>query len=435
MLQVFRGEILHFLDDPAKCSLNDSYQHFVDGVLVVENGHVVKCGDAETLLPHLTGDYQLTTYENGLIIPGMIDTHVHFPQIEMIASYGEQLLEWLEKYTFPAEREFSDHQHGLDMAEFFLQQLLASGTTTALVFGTVHKESVDAFFTVAQQMKLRMICGKVLMDQNCPEDLQDTPETGYQDSKALIERWHKKERLQYAVTPRFAPTCSFDQLAKAGQLLQEYPDVYLHTHLAENQQEIEWVKSLFPECDGYLDVYDQAKLLTKRSVFAHGVHLCDSDCERLGETQSAVAFCPSSNLFLGSGLFDLPKLQKHEVKVGIGSDVGAGTSLSIMKNLSEGYKIQQLRGDKLTPFQGLYLATMGGAKTLDLDDRIGNFLPGKEADFTVLDLKATPLLTRRLAKCVNLAEKLFVLMMLSDERHIKATHILGKRVGEAVYKS
>lgn len=430
MLQVFRGEILHFLDDPTRCELSACYQHFVDGALVVENGYVLKCGPFEQVIETLSQDYQLTEYNNGLIIPGMIDTHVHFPQIDMIASFGEQLLEWLEKYTFPAERQFSDYQHGVAMAEFFLEQLLASGTTTAMVFGTVHKQSVDAFFSVAERLKLRMICGKVLMDQNCPDDLQDTAQSGYDDSKALIERWHKKDRLQYAVTPRFAPTCSAQQLAKAGALLREYPDVYLHTHLAENQQEIEWVQSLFPDSEGYLDVYDQAKLLGKRSVFAHGVHLSEHECQRLGQTQSTVSFCPSSNLFLGSGLFDLSKLQRHEVDVGIGSDVGAGTCLSILKNLSEGYKIQQLRGEKLTAFQGLYLATLGGAKALDLDDKIGNFLPGKEADFTVIDMAATPLITRRLANCTTLAEKLFVLMMLSDERHIKATHIMG----ETVYK-
>ena len=426
MLQVFRGEVLHFLDDPAKVGEQQSYQYFADGVLVVDNGYVVECGDAAALLPRLGDDYQLTVYEQGLIMPGMVDTHVHFPQIDMIASYGEQLLEWLEKYTFPAERQFSDYQHGVAMAEFFLQQLMACGTTTAMVFGTVHKQSVEAFFSVAERLNLRMICGKVLMDQNCPEDLQDTPQSGYDDSKALIERWHNKARLQYAITPRFAPTCSSEQLAKAGELLALYPDVYLHTHLAENQQEIAWVKSLFPHADGYLDVYDQANLLTKRSVFAHGVHLCDSECQRLAQTQSAVSFCPSSNLFLGSGLFDLPKLKAHQVKVGIGSDVGAGTCLSIMKNLGEGYKVQQLRGEKLTPFEGLYMATLGGAKALDLDDRIGNFLPGKEADFTVIDLAASTLLKRRIANCNTLAEKLFVLTMLSDERHIKATHIMGE---------
>lgn len=428
MLKVFRGELLHFLADPAKVPLQESYQYIEDGLLVIENGLVAKIGEFAELFSTLPADIEITHYQKGLIIPGFIDTHVHYPQTEMIASYGEQLLEWLESYTFPFERQFSDLEHGKKVAEFFLDQLLDAGTTTALVFGTVHKESVEAFFTIAQQKKLRMICGKVLMDQNCPDYLSDTAQSGYDDSKALIEKWHNTDRLQYAITPRFAPTCSTEQLNKAGQLLAENPSVYLHTHLSENKAEIAWVKDLFPDSDGYLDVYDQSKLLGRRSVFAHGVHLHDSECQRLSETDSAIAFCPSSNLFLGSGLFNLKQAQTHNVNVGLGSDIGAGTTFSMLSTINEGYKTQQLRGDKLGPFQSFYLATLGGAIALDLEGTIGNFTPGAEADFVVLDCHVTPLMARRMSHCKNLSEKLFILSMLGDERHVKATYIMGEKV-------
>ncbi len=428
MLKAYRGELLHFLSDPAKGCQEESYQHFDDGLLIIKDGLVEQVGDASELLPTLDPSVEITHYESGLIMPGFIDTHVHYPQTEMIASYGEQLLEWLENYTFPFERQFEDFEHGKKVAEFFLTQLLAAGTTTALVFGTVHKESVEAFFTVAQQKKLRMICGKVLMDQNCPDYLSDTAQTGYDDSKALIEKWHDVDRLQYAITPRFAPTCSAEQLQKAGQLLAENPSVYLHTHLSENKDEIAWVKALFPDNDGYLDVYDQHKLLGRRSVFAHGVHLHDCECERLGETGSAIAFCPSSNLFLGSGLFNLKQAQKYNVNVGYGTDIGAGTTFSMLSTLNEGYKTQQLRADKLSPIQSFYLATLGGAVALDLEGTIGNFTKGAEADFIVLDYHATELMSRRMQHCRNLSEKLFILSMLGDERHVKATHIMGERV-------
>lgn len=428
MLKVYRGELLHFLADPTKVALEQSYQYFEDGLLIIKNGLVEQIGDAALLLPSLDKNIDVIHYQNALIMPGFIDTHVHYPQTEMIASYGKQLLEWLESYTFPFERKFSDFEHGKSVAEFFLTQLLEAGTTTALVFGTVHKESVDAFFTIAKQKKLRMICGKVLMDQNCPDYLSDTAQSGYDDSKALIEKWHNTNRLQYAITPRFAPTCSTEQLKKAGQLLNENPSVYLHTHLSENKAEIAWVKELFPDSDGYLDVYDKNNLLGRRSIFAHGVHLHDKECQRLSETNSAIAFCPSSNLFLGSGCFNLKQAEEFDVNIGLGSDIGAGTTLSMLGIINEGYKTQQLRGDNLSPFKSFYLATLGGAITLDLEGTIGNFTNGTEADFIVLDYHATPLMKRRMQYCANLSEKLFILSMLGDERHIKATHIMGEKV-------
>ena len=425
--KAYRAAILHSLADPAVVGVEQSYEYFEDGILLIENGKVAQVGPAAELLPKLAG-VEVTEYRDALITPGFIDTHIHYPQTGMIASYGEQLLDWLNTYTFPTERQFEDKAHASDVAAIFLKELLRTGTTTALVFGTVHPQSVDAFFEQADKLNLRMIAGKVLMDRNAPDYLTDTAESGYAESKALIERWHGKGRLHYAVTPRFAPTSTPEQLELAGKLLSEYPDLYLHTHLSENRKEIEWVKELFPERKGYLDVYDHHKLIGPRAVFAHGVHLCDDECKRLAETGSAVAFCPTSNLFLGSGLFDLNKLEVHGVRVGLGTDVGAGTSFSQLQSLNEAYKIMQLQGKKLDPFKSLYLATLGGANALYLDDKLGNFLPGKDADFLVLDYNATPLMSYRMQQAKSLEERLFALTMLGDDRAVKETFAAGVSV-------
>jgi len=425
-VRIFRGEILHFLADPAEVGDDISYEYFSDGVIIVKSGLVEAVGPALELLPGLPHDAAVTHFQNSLIVPGFIDCHLHYPQTEIIASYGEQLLEWLETYTFPLEREFDDAERASDVAEFFFDELMRNGTTSALVFGTVHKQSVDSFFSAARARRLRMICGKVLMDRNAPDYLTDTPESGYRESKELAKRWHGVDRLRYAVTPRFAPTCSDEQLAMAGKLLKEYPDLYLHTHLAENSSEVEWVKELFPDRSSYLDVYAHHGLLTKRSIFAHCLHLVEDDFQLLHESGAGIAFCPTSNLFLGSGLFNLAMAEDHKIKVGLATDIGAGTSFSLLQTMSDLYKIQQLRDHRLSPFKSLYLATLGGAHTLDLDDLIGNFLPGKEADFVVLDYEATPLISRRLGRSKNLTEKLFALQMLGDDRVVKHVHIMGE---------
>jgi guanine deaminase len=425
--KAYRAAILHSLADPAMVGVEQSYEYFEDGILLIENGKVAQVGAAAELLPKLAG-IEVQHYRDALITPGFIDTHIHYPQTGMIASYGEQLLDWLNTYTFPTERQFEDKAHASDVAAIFLKELLRNGTTTALVFGSVHPQSVDAFFEQADKLNLRMIAGKVLMDRNAPDYLTDTAESGYAESKALIERWHGRGRLHYAVTPRFAPTSTPEQLELAGKLFQEYPNLYMHTHLSENRKEIEWVKELFPERKGYLDVYDHHKLIGPRAVFAHGVHLCDDECKRLAETGSAVAFCPTSNLFLGSGLFDLNKLEAHGVRVGLGTDVGAGTSFSQLQSLNEAYKVMQLQGKKLDPFKSLYLATLGGANALYLDDKLGNFLPGKDADFLVLDYNATPLMSYRMQQAKSLEERLFALTMLGDDRAVKETFAAGASV-------
>lgn len=424
-VNAYRCRILHFLADPATAG-DRAWDFFEDGLLIVENGLIQAVGDAQTLMPNYNGT--LEHYPNHLLIPGFIDTHIHFPQMEMIGAYGEQLLSWLNTYTFPTELKFADYAYAQASANVFLDELLRNGTTTALVMATVHPQSVDAFFSAAQERGLRMIAGKVLMDRHAPAALCDSPELSYQQSADLIARWHGVDRLQYAVTPRFAPTSSPAQLEQAGQLLRDHEGLYLHTHLAENSAEVAWVAELFPNSRSYLDVYEQAGLLTRRSIFAHGIYLNDCDCQRLAATGGAIAHCPTSNLFLGSGLLDLERLQMFNIHVGLGTDVGAGTSFSLLRTMDEAYKVQQLRGAQLDPFKAFYLATLGGAVALDLDGQIGNFVAGKEADFIILDLQATPLLRYRLPFCQNLQDLLFALNTLGDDRVVERVYALGQCV-------
>jgi guanine deaminase len=426
-----RGAFLDFVDDPFYGSELESVRYIADGLLVVEDGAIKAFGTYEDL--HLQyANIPTTAYPGKLIMPGFIDTHIHYPQLEMIAAYGEQLLEWLNKYTFPTEGKFQDQAYAQKIASLFLDELLRNGTTTALVFATVYPQSVDAFFEEAQRRNLRMISGKVLMDRHAPKNLTDTPERAYEESKKLIQKWHKNGRLLYAITPRFAITSTEEQLRLAGKLLQEFPDVYLHTHLSENLKEIAWVAELFPESQGYLDVYDRAGLVGKTSVFAHGVHLTDAEFQRLSEAKAAISFCPTSNLFLGSGLFKLHRAKSsiHPIKVGLGTDVGAGTSFSILQTASEAYKVAQLQQESLSAFKALFLATLGGARALSLEDKLGNFDPGKEADFIVLDPQATPLMAIRNAgmpvqSLEELAEQVFGMMILGGDRAIHAVYIAG----------
>lgn len=427
-MKAWRSAILHCVADPSVVGYESAFEYFEDGLIVIQDGHISALGHFSELSDQLSSDLAIEHHPDALIIPGFIDTHIHYPQSDMIASYGEQLLDWLNNYTFPEERKFADKDYASKVANRFLTELLRNGTTTALVFGTVHKVSVEAFFEAAEARQLRMICGKVLMDRNAPDYLTDTPETGYQESKELIEAWHNKGRLHYAITPRFAPTSTPEQLTQAGKLLGEYDDVYMHTHLSENVKECEWVQALFPESKNYLDVYDQHDLLSERSVFAHGIHLCEQEYQRLSETGSAIAFCPTSNLFLGSGLFDLSKAELHQVNVGMGTDVGGGTSFSMFSTLNEAYKVIQMQGKNLDPMKAFYLATLGGAKALRLENKVGNLAIGSEADFVILDKKATPLLDTRLSRATSISDILFALMILADDRAVKATYAMGQCV-------
>lgn len=430
--KAIRGSFLDFVDDPFYVSPEDSVRYIPDGLLVLEDGKVKAFGAYDDLQADY-GEVPTTTYAQRLIVPGFIDIHVHYPQTEIIAAYGEQLLEWLDQYVFPTEKKFEDKDYARKVADTFLDQLLSNGTTTALVSAAVFPQSADAFFEVAEARNLCMITGKVMMDRNAPDYLCDTADSAYQETKSLIQKWHNKGRLRYAITPRFAITSTHEQLQKAGELLKEFPDVYVHTHISENMKEVAWVRDLFPNCDGYLDAYDQAGLVGPRSVFAHGIHLTDREFQRLSEAGSTIAFCPTSNLFLGSGLFKIEqaKSSDHPVKVGLGTDVGAGTSFSILQTANEAYKVAQLRQQKLSPFQALFLATLGGAKALCLEDTLGNFDVGKEADFIVLDSRATPLMAFRNRadnpeSLDELGDRVFSLIMMGDDRAIESVYILGE---------
>lgn len=417
--QGFRAELLSVPEDPAQ---GGTIRHHEDGLLVVEDGLIVAFGDYADLAPRFSS--MPVERLSGLLVPGFVDTHIHYPQTDSIAAYGGQLLEWLERHIFPAEAAFADRAHADAVAAFFLDELLRNGTTSALVFATVHAHSVDALFEAALARNMRIVSGKVLMDLG-PETLRDSVETGRADSEALIARWHGRGRLGYAVTPRFALTSSDAQLAGAGDLVAAHAEVLMHTHLAENSGEIAAVAGRFPAALNYLDVYDRFGLVGPRSVFAHCVHLEDRALARLRDAGSSIAFCPTSNLFLGSGLFDLARADRHGVKIGIGTDVGAGTSFSLLATLGEAYKIGQMRGTPLDPFRALHLATAGGARALGLADRIGGLQPGQEADFVVLDPAATPLLARRTAGA-GLADKLFALQILGDDRAIARTYVAGR---------
>ncbi len=429
--QAIRGRFLDIQSTVTQAAdIADQVRYIEDGLLITENGKITWFGTWKEGEKHLPNTLKVEHYPEQLIVPGFIDTHIHFPQTEMIGAFGEQLLEWLNTYTFPTEIQFKDRTYADKIAHFFVEELLKNGTTTALVFCTVHPESVDALFQAAERHQMRLIAGKVMMDRHAPDELLDTPEQAYSESKALIEKWHGKGRALYAITPRFAPTSTAEQLQKAGQLKAEYPDVYVHTHLSENKNEISWVKELFPEQKGYLDVYDHYGLTGQRSVFAHCVHLEEHEWDCMHQTDSAIAFCPTSNLFLGSGLFPLKKAWDKQVKVGLGTDIGAGTSFCHLQTLNEAYKVQQLQGEKLSAFESLYLATLGGAKSLDLDNKLGNFNLGKEADFVVLNLKATALQKLRQEHAKNIEDALFALMTIGDDRNIQATYIYGQKVYE-----
>lgn len=421
---VLRGDILYFTSDPVDDG-ERSYRYIENGALAIADDKVQRVGEWETISPLLSPATEVIDYSDHLILPGFIDSHIHYPQTDIIASYGEHLLEWLQKFTFPAEQAFSDVGHARSTADFFLDQLLRNGTTTAGVYATVHPQSVDAFFAASHQRNMRMICGKVMMDRNAPPALCDTPVSSYQDSKALIERWHHCGRQLYGLTPRFTITSSPEQLTMAGDLLQEFPDVWVQSHIAEDSSELARVAELFPAAKHYLDVYDQAGLLSPRTVLAHGIYLSADELARLAETGAGIAFCPTSNLFLGSGLLDLKGMIEAGVSLSLATDVGAGTSFSMLQTMAAAYKIASLTGYPWSPLQAFYQATLGNARTLRLEPLIGTFQPGSEADVVVLNKRATPLLSRRISCCSSLEEMLFVLMMLGGEQATKATWVNG----------
>ncbi|TIC81216.1 guanine deaminase [Crenobacter intestini] len=430
MPTAIRGALLTFKDDPFVRDLQDCMVYLDDAVVVMEDGKIAAVGAADEILPTLSPELPVTRYPDSVILPGFIDSHVHYPQTEMIAAYGEQLIDWLNNYTFITEQGFADQAHAAEVASVFLKEQHRNGVTSATVFGTVFPQSVDALFEEAASYDMRIMAGKVCMDRNAPAALLDTPQRAYDESKALIERWHGKGRAEYVITPRFAPTSSPEQLEMVGALAAEFPTTLIQSHLSENRGEVEWVKSLFPECRDYTDVYHRYGLLRERAIYGHGIHLSEAELDVLSGTGTAIAHCPTSNFFLGSGYFNVKAARdaRRPVKVGLATDLGAGTSFSMLQTMNEAYKAAQLNGFALSAGHAFYLASRGTAEALGLQDRIGSIEVGKEADLAVLDLKSTPIIKYRMKYARDIHEALFVQMTLGDDRAIAATYIAGRRV-------
>ncbi|MFI5000190.1 MAG: guanine deaminase [Reyranellales bacterium] len=430
---VLRGQVLTFTGDPFRDGLAQTMVHLPDGMVVLADGLISHVGPAGEIARALPPGSKIVEYgRNALISAGFVDTHVHFPQMPMIASYGSQLLDWLNKYTFPAELKFADRDYARAIAKVFLRENLRNGVTTSCVYCTVHPQSVEVLFEEAEALGLRLAAGKVLMDRNAPQALCDTPQSGYDQSLRLIAKWHGRGRLLYAITPRYAGSSSPEQLDAAGALWKAHPECLMQTHISESPQEVAWMKELFPERKNYLDIYDHHGLCGPRAVFGHGIWLEESELARLHACDSAIAHCPTSNFFLGSGAFNIGRAidPKRPVRVGLGTDIGAGTSFSILATLGEAYKSAQLNRQALSAGHAYYLATRGGARAMYLEDKVGSLAPGMEADLVVLDLCSTPLIDFRMHQAKDFAEQLFIQMTLADDRAVQATFVAGRRVYE-----
>ena len=415
-----RGDLLDFSAAPAWGETESPAVRFApDHWLLIEDGRIVGRQAQEP-----DDSWVRKDHAGQLVLPGFIDTHVHCPQLEVIGSYGTELLDWLKRYTFPAEMAFADPARSLAGAEVFLDALLGSGTTSAVVFATVHKVSAEALFEAAAQRGMRLITGKVLMDRHAPEGLRDDVVQAERDCIDLIERFHGRDRLAYAVTVRFAPTSTPEQLAMAGALCRADASLYMQTHVAENRAEVAWVAELFPQARSYLDVYERAGLVHERSVLAHGIWLDGDDKRVIADRNAQVSHCPSSNLFLGSGLFDW---QGAPFNVSLASDVGGGTTLSLPRNMLDAYKVQALRGERLTAWTALHAATRGAAEALQLGGEIGGLSVGQTADLCVWDWARGPVAEARDAVARELHERVFAWMTLADERNLAACYVAGRR--------
>lgn len=421
-----RARILSFDGDPR---LDPAAVCFIeDGLVTVRDGLVEAVGEASALLPALDPATRVVDHRPHLLLPGFVDPHIHMPQTQVVASYGTELLEWLQRYTFPEESRYGDAQVCDEAARFVLAELLRNGTTTASFFCTSHPQSVDSLLAHADRLGLRMLAGKVMMDRGAPEALLDTPERGYAETSALIERWHGRGRLEVAITPRFAPTSTEGQLEAVKALAGEHPGLAIQTHLSENRAEIDYVRELFPWASDYLAVYERYDMVRERALFGHAIHLTERERASLAERGASAIFCPTSNLFLGSGLFDRAGLIAAGVRTGIATDIGGGTSYSMLATAGEGYKALALRGEKLPARQAFHWMTAGNAAAIGLGHRIGRIAPGFEADFALLDSRATSAMRRRMARVETLDEELFLLMTMGDDRAVAATYAGGRCV-------
>ena len=422
-VKVLRGRVLSFVSEPQGLDDAASYRYIEDGAVVIGgDGKIIMVGEfnAKAAAHHTVIDHR-----PNLILPGFIDPHIHMPQMQVIGSYAANLLEWLNTYTFVEEQKFGDAGHATRIASRFFDELIRHGTTTASAYCSVHPQSVDAYFGEAAKRNMLMLGGKVMMDRNAPAALCDTPQSSYDDSKALLERWHGKGRAHYVISPRFAITSSPEQMEMAEALVRAYPANHIQTHVDENLAEIELARELFPNLPDYLGIYERYHLLGPKTLLGHCIHLTHRECEVLTETRSVAVWCPTSNLFIGSGLFDYDRLQAHGARIAVATDIGGGTSYSMLRTLDEGYKILQLRGQRLNPLHSFYMMTLGNARALSLEDRIGSIEAGRDADLVVLDARATPQMALRMEAVETLANELFLLQTCGDDRAVVETYVAG----------
>ena len=421
------GQTLTFTGDPCHEG-PEAARHERRGAVLVEDGRITATGAAEDLRA-AHRDAPVTDHGDGLLMAGFVDAHAHYPQTGIIASWGKRLIDWLNAYTFPEEMRFGDPAYAAEVAGRYLDLLLASGTTTVCSFCTIHPASVEAFFEAAEVRGMRVAGGRTCMDrETAPEGLRDTAQAAYDESRDLLQRWHGRGRAHYVITPRFSPTSTPEQLKALGALWAENPDCLMQTHLSEQTDEIDWVKSLYPQARDYLDTYEAHGLLGRNGLYGHAIHLEPRERDRLRETGAALVHCPTSNTFIGSGLFDMPGLLAEGHTVGLATDTGGGSSFSMLRSMAAAYEIGQLRGRALHPSELLWLATEGSARAMRMDDRIGNLEPGREADFIVLDLASTPAIAQRAERASDIWEAIFPTIMMGDDRAIQSTYVAGRAV-------
>ena len=425
---LIRARLLTFLAEPQAPDDHASYRYEEDGALLIEDGVIQAVGSYSEVSAKVGADIRVVDHRPHLVMPGFIDAHAHLPQMQVIGSFGAELLDWLNTYTFPAETEFSNVAHAERIAACFLDELTRHGTTTVAAYCSVHPESAEALFAEAERRNMCIVAGKVMMDRNAPKAVTDTPQSSYDDTRALIARWHGRGRLHYAITPRFAITSTPEQMEMARALAAEYPDLHIQTHLAENHAEIALSCDLYPDCADYTAIYEKYGLLGPRSLFGHCIHLSDREADALSDSGSVAVFCPTSNLFLGSGMFDYFRYRRRArpLRTAIATDTGGGTSFSMLRTMDEGYKVIASHGEKLSPLASFWQATRGNAEALSLAHRIGTLEPGMDADFVVLDARATPAMRLRMERASTLSEELFVLQTLGDDRTVVETYVAGR---------
>ena len=430
-VKILRGRVLSFTGEPNAIDDAGSYRYWEDGAVVVSGGKVLMVGDFD---PARAATHEVIDHRPHLIMAGFIDPHIHFPQMQVIGSYAAALLEWLNRYTFIEEQKFADTGHATRIASAFFDELVRHGTTTAATYCTVHPQSVDAFFAEAARRDMLMVGGKVMMDRNAPPGLLDTPQSGYDDTKAGIAKWHGKGRARYAITPRFAITSTPAQLEAVAALAREHPELHIQTHVSESEGEIALARELYPEHPDYVGIYEHHGLLRANTLLGHCIHLSHREVDVLRDTGAVAVFCPTSNLFIGSGLFDYERLHLNGVRIGVATDVGGGTSYSLLRTLDEGYKVLQLRGQRLNPLRSFYHMTLGNARAMGLEDSIGAIEAGRDADLVVLNARSTPQMALRMQTAENLVDELFLLQTCGDDRSVVETYVAGRPMKSSLEK-